>query len=338
MTKDQQQACADALQAFYSQKKEKWSDVFNPENGPVFEEAIGQFRKQFEGAWEAFLETNYKTEDSEGLMAAIRYILAGKGKRVRALLTLLAFDAFYDEPKDTADYAEAFGQACRVGIALEMIHAYSLVHDDLPCMDDDAVRRGRPSAHVQFNEAIAILAGDALLTDGVKVLLSSGIPNTAAAVHFVLDAIGSQGMALGQALDIGYEREGADFDPVKAEEVHLLKTGRLFSACLVAGFVAAGKADAKAVQMLAALGLDWGLVFQMEDDLLDPQAATALGKTDGGDIEAGKQSFCRQPQEAVNKVKTACERIRTCIGGLGLDNSELSYYLTGMVYRKSEVH
>ncbi len=340
MTENQQKNCEQALQEFYTQKKLQWNDSFQEDSVPVLEAAIGQFRTQFEGAWKAFLETNYqpKEDEKDGLIAAMRYVLSGKGKRVRSLLVLLAFDAFYTEAKDTPAYAEAFGKACRVGIGMEMIHAYSLVHDDLPCMDDDAMRRGQPSAHVEFGEAIAVLTGDGLLTDGVKVLLASGIPNTAAAVHFVLDSMGSQGMVLGQSLDMQYERKRAEFDPAKAEEVHLLKTGRLFSACLVAGYVAAGKADPEAVQALAALGLDWGLIFQMEDDLLDLADGSKLGKEGGGDLSAGKQSFCRQPEKAVEKLGPACERITACIEGLGLKNTELSYYLTGTVYRKSQVH
>jgi geranylgeranyl pyrophosphate synthase len=343
MQQEQIDACDRALKSFFAIKQKHWKGVFVAEGAQTYEAAIAEFRSQFEAAWTAFMDANYKAEpgvdQSKGLVPAVRYVLSGEGKRVRALLTLLSFDAFYEGAKDTADYAESFGKACRLGIGLEMIHAYSLVHDDLPCMDDDAVRRGRPAAHVQFDEATAILAGDALLTDGVKVLLASGIPNTTAAVHFVLDAVGSQGMAMGQSLDLIYEREQAPFDAAKAEEVHLLKTGRLFSACLVAGYVAAGKADPKAVQTLAALGLDWGLVFQMEDDLLDPVAEAELGKAEGGsDLKAGKQSFCRDPEAAVQKLEQACARVKVCIEHLGLKDRELSYYLTGMLYRKTEVH
>jgi len=180
--------------------------------------------------------------------------------------------------------------------ALELLHTYSLIHDDLPAMDDDTLRRGKPTSHVIYGEAIAILAGDALQTLGTFLLCTKPdghrwAARRAKAARTVLQAIGSQGMAGGQALDLQQTGKGASVDRDLLLRIHTLKTGRLLEAALLAGAHWAG-ASAPTRRALQRYGVSMGLAFQIVDDILDlTQPPEAIGKTPGKDASQGKATF-----------------------------------------------
>jgi farnesyl diphosphate synthase len=212
---------------------------------------------------------------------AMRYASEG-GKRLREFLAIEAA-ALHDVPA---------GRAIRPAMAIECVHAYSLVHDDLPCMDDDALRRGRPTVHVRWDEATAVLAGDALQTLAFEILAAPEThPDGAVRAELCLTlarAAGADGMVRGQALDIAAESAGAPLDIVSIAELQRLKTGRLLEWPCEAGARLAG-ADPGALRDYARA---LGLAFQIADDILDVVGdAEATGKAVGKDAEAGKATF-----------------------------------------------
>lgn len=217
------------------------------------------------------------------LIEAMRYAVLGGGKRLRPFLLVESARLF--------GVAEA--SAIDAGAALECVHCYSLVHDDLPCMDDDEVRRGRPTAHIAFGEANAILAGDALLTLAFDILSR---PSTAedASIRVELiarlaQAAGTEGMAGGQALDLA--AEGQSLGAMEVARMQRMKTGALFTFACAAG-AALGRADAMARQALAAYASAFGEAFQLADDLLDAEGdAVAVGKAVAKDASRGKATL-----------------------------------------------
>ena len=222
------------------------------------------------------------------LVDAMRYATLGGGKRMRAFIVVQVARLFAVAPSG----------ALRVAASVEMLHAYSLVHDDLPAMDDDDLRRGQPSTHRQFDEATAILAGDALQTRAFEVLAD---PETHAdplarieLVAALALASGAAGMVGGQTIDIEAERAQAAGETVSLPEVtrlHALKTGRLIQYSAEAGAIL-GRAAAPRRLAIAAYGRDLGSAFQIADDVLDATASEVeLGKTAGKDEAAGKATF-----------------------------------------------
>lgn len=211
---------------------------------------------------------------------AVEYALLGEGKRIRPLLTLMTCEAA------GGDHKNAMGAS----LAIEMIHTYSLVHDDLPAMDDDSLRRGRPTVHVKFDEATAVLAGDALLTDAFHVLTaypcSLGDSARLEQIAFLSRAAGSSGMVLGQSLDM--EATGKDLGLSHVEHIHILKTGALLGACFALGALAANVSKTEAETLFRA-GTEIGLAYQILDDLLD--CDTENGKTPGKDADSGKSTY-----------------------------------------------
>jgi geranylgeranyl diphosphate synthase type II len=216
------------------------------------------------------------------LAEAIRYSLLGGGKRLRPVLCLLAAEAC------GADPALAMPAAC----AVEMVHTYSLIHDDLPSMDDDDLRRGRPTCHKAFDEATAILAGDGLLTLAFEVIVRHTRPPEAAAacVLALAEGAGPSGMVAGQMADL--EAEGRDDPTIEAlEAIHRRKTGALLRASLRMGGIVAG-ADAASLRGLETYGHAVGLAFQIVDDLLDVEGDEAkLGKRVNKDQGLGKWTY-----------------------------------------------
>ena len=229
---------------------------------------------------------------------AMRYSLFAGGKRLRPILTLAAAESVAPAAPP-ARAADALPAAC----AIEMIHTYSLVHDDLPAMDDDTLRRGRPTSHVVFGPGAAILAGDALLTEAFRILArwpAGSDPELAGrklrAVERVAAGAGAGGMVGGQALDLqaggqvpGRSRPIADADGLRT--LHGLKTGALIRAAAAAGAILAG-ATAAELDAVDAYARHLGLGFQIVDDILDVEGtADALGKTAGKDAAAGKPTY-----------------------------------------------
>ena len=224
---------------------------------------------------------------------AMRYTVFAGGKRLRPLLTLAAADSV------TPGGAEDDGPALPAACAVELIHAYSLVHDDLPAMDDDTLRRGRPTAHVVYGEGIAILAGDALLTEAFRVLARGSASDPASlrrrrlrTLERIAAAAGAEGMVGGQVIDLSAAgAASAVFDPERLRVMHERKTGALIRAAAVAGALMGGASDeaADAVDRYAA---HLGLAFQIVDDVLDVEGAQEdIGKTAGKDADAGKPTY-----------------------------------------------
>jgi geranylgeranyl diphosphate synthase type II len=220
------------------------------------------------------------------LREAMEYSLLAPGKRLRPLLVLLATEAC------GGDRETGMPAAC----AVEMIHVYSLIHDDLPAMDDDDLRRGQPTSHKRFGEALAILAGDALLTLAFGVLSEAYLPITASACcRELARAAGASGMVGGQVDDLLWEKQGGCLEEL--ESLHDRKTGALFQACLRLGlWVAQGErpeGPAKWVQeALDRFGRCFGLAFQITDDLLDVESSSELaGKRVGKDAAKGKLTY-----------------------------------------------
>ena len=232
----------------------------------------------------------------------MRYSVMAGGKRLRPLLVLAAAEAVATHSGLDDDQARelALPAAC----AIELIHTYSLVHDDLPAMDDDTLRRGRPTAHVVFGEGQAILSGDALHTEAFTLMAREPAPGTAGldsaqladrklrAIDIVADAAGARGMAGGQALDLqAAAPEAIPLDPAALRGMHERKTGALIRASAMAGAIMAG-ANPALLGAIDAYGAQLGLAFQIVDDILDVEGASAdLGKTAGKDSAAGKPTY-----------------------------------------------
>jgi len=228
-----------------------------------------------------------------GLGEAMRYAVLDGGKRLRPLLVLAARQAVVaadGEASASAGFDEA---ALRAACAVELIHAYSLVHDDMPCMDNDVLRRGKPTVHVQFGQAQALLAGDALQALAFELLAPEGAavpePVQARLCRLLARAAGAQGMAGGQAIDLAHVGCGMTEDALR--HMHRLKTGALLQASVLMG-AHCGNAAPAALQALADYGAALGLAFQVVDDILDvTQDSATLGKTAGKDAEQGKPTY-----------------------------------------------
>ena len=229
------------------------------------------------------LDNSLPSEDclEAELIKAMKYSLKAGGKRVRPLLTLM----FADACSGTIEAALPF--AC----AIEMIHTYSLIHDDLPCMDNDDYRRGRPSNHKVFGEDIALLAGDALLTLAFETALSQADNNntSAKAASALARYAGAKGMVGGQTIDLTYENKNASVDILK--EMDVKKTSALIMAACEMGCISAG-ADDKRISAARAFGENIGLAFQIIDDILDVTSTSSeLGKPVGSDAENNKSTY-----------------------------------------------
>jgi geranylgeranyl pyrophosphate synthase len=240
------------------------------------------------------------------ILDAMRYALLGGGKRLRPCLTLAVADSVGG--RLGGDVTAARLLALPAACAVEMVHSYSLVHDDLPAMDDDALRRGRPTAHVVFGDGLAILAGDGLLTEAFSVLtqspspvLPAGAPEPSSdrrlrAVALLASAAGAVGMVGGQTIDLAAagrvtNAERSTFDGPALEDMHARKTGALIRAASVLGAVVAG-ADDGTIGAVDSYASDLGLAFQIVDDVLDVEGSRdALGKTAGKDAAAGKPTY-----------------------------------------------
>jgi farnesyl diphosphate synthase len=249
-----------------------------------FSEWAGQSRTRIETLLASALEKRQPGHALRGdyrLHEAMGYGVLGGGKRIRALLAVAAGEAL-NAPSDWTD---------RVGAAIECIHAFSLVHDDMPCMDDDALRRGQPTVHVKYGQAQALLVGDALQTLGFELLADMPAPPemVVGLVRHLARATGLQGMAGGQAVDI--EAVGKPMDQASLESMHALKTGALIAASVEMGAACGGPSAAQRQALSRYAGLV-GLAFQVADDVLDVSAdAQTLGKTPGKDAAANKPTF-----------------------------------------------
>ena len=248
---------------------------------PQLVQALSAIAGDVDAMFDALLTAPGDSRDA--LIAAMRHATIGGGKRLRPLL-LVTTAAMFQVDRT---------QAMRAAIAIEAVHAYSLAHDDLPCMDDDAMRHGKPSLHVAFGEALAVLAGDALQAFAFEVLsdhATSGDPFVRAELVQVLaSAAGAGGMVGGQVMDIAGEGQGLDLPAIT--RLQQLKTGALLAAAVEMGAVL-GKVPAEGRGHLRRYVRDIGLAFQIADDLLDHAGdETKAGKALRKDAAAGKQTF-----------------------------------------------
>jgi geranylgeranyl diphosphate synthase type II len=248
---------------------------------------IAAYQAQCQGRVDAALESLFQAphDELQRLYQAMRYSVVNGGKRVRPLLVYAACEALGGEAE------RADGAAC----AVELIHAYSLVHDDLPAMDDDDLRRGQATTHKAFDEALAILAGDGLQSLAFEVLADARRnPHEAelrlAMIASLARAAGPAGMVGGQAIDLG--SVGQKLDQAALEFMHRHKTGALIEASVRLGALASGRADERALQALHNYARAIGLAFQVQDDILDVESDTAtLGKTQGKDQANHKPTY-----------------------------------------------
>jgi geranylgeranyl diphosphate synthase type II len=245
----------------------------------LFPAEIEAWRTQIDDALDEY--TQFDEDCPSHLAKAIRYCLLAPGKRFRPLLLLTATDMCGGSLKS------AMPAAC----AVEMIHNYSLIHDDLPAMDDDDFRRGLPTCHIQFDEATAILAGDALIPMAFEILARDIRPRDVAAdcVTALARASGPSQLVGGQADDLGFQFSPADLESL--ERIHRRKTGALISVSLEMGALIAGASSEK-LKSLTQYGKHLGLAFQIVDDLLDLRGSQATtGKRSGRDAELGKLTY-----------------------------------------------
>ena len=264
---------------------------------------------------------------------AMRYAVLDGGKRLRPLLVLAAFEAVHGAPASDADAAPM-----RAACAVELIHAYSLVHDDMPCMDNDVLRRGKPTVHVQFGQAGALLAGDALQTLAFEVLTpldASVDPAVQARLCAILArASGRVGMAGGQAIDLASVGQTLSEDSLR--HMHQLKTGALLQASVMMG-AACGTASAMALQAMEAFGQAIGLAFQVVDDVLDVTADSAtLGKTAGKDADNDKPTYVALMglERSRAYAATLAEQAHAALQGSGLaDTAALAALANRVIHR-----
>jgi geranylgeranyl diphosphate synthase type II len=283
---------------------------------PSITHSLDEVRDFVEPRLAASLELS--DEAAPRLVAAMRHALLAPGKRLRPALVLWAADAC------GGSWADAAGGA----VAVEMIHAYSLVHDDLPAMDDDDLRRGRPTCHKAFDEATAILCGDALQALAFETLARDLPPDAAARGCLALArAAGPEALVGGQADDLAAERgwiAGMPAAPAAEqvawlERIHRRKTGALFLAALELGGLAAGATPAQLAK-LAAYGRAFGLAFQIADDILDAEGdETAMGKRVGKDADRGKLTFPTIVglEESRDRARALAAEAAAAVAGLG---------------------
>ena len=243
-------------------------------------EAVTRWRSRCDATLSQWLELH---DNAPRLQEAMRYSTFNGGKRLRPVLVYAACQALGGDDEQ-ADAAAA---------AVECIHAYSLIHDDLPAMDDDALRRGKPTCHIAFDEATAILAGDALQALAFEILASDrnqSADHRIEMIRLLAESSGSQGMVGGQAVDMA--AEGQQLTLAQLQQMHSLKTGALIRASVLLGGLASARADEESLDALRHYANAIGLAFQIQDDILDIESSTEqLGKTQGADLARNKSTY-----------------------------------------------
>ncbi|MSO56034.1 MAG: polyprenyl synthetase family protein [Acidobacteria bacterium] len=297
-------------------------------------EYLGTRRAQIEDALARFLPSSCPPVVYE----AMRYSLLAGGKRLRPILTLAAAETV----AGAASPGQALQWALPAACAIEFIHTYSLIHDDLPAMDNDSLRRGRPTLHIVHGEGMAILAGDGLLTEAFALMANEPRDPALTArklrtIGVVATAAGAIGMVGGQALDLQAVGSAATLDALSLQDMHVRKTGALIRAAASAGAIMAG-GDEDMVRAVEEYGRHLGLAFQIVDDILDVEGeAKDLGKTAGKDAKAGKPTYpSLYGLEASRRL--ASERMDSALAGLraaGLPPGRLGDLAVWMVTRSN---
>ena len=311
----------------------------------TFAEYVDVRRQEVEAALAGFLPA--PPEVPAVVADAMRYSLMAGGKRLRPLLVLAGAESVAQAVagSEAAARAAAMPAAC----ALEMIHTYSLIHDDLPAMDDDDLRRGRPTSHVVYGEGMAILAGDGLQAEAFSLLAREPqghhptlMTRKLRALALVAAAAGPAGMVGGQAIDLAAVSpapgvSAVPLDPAGLQAMHMRKTGALIRASVVAGAVMAG-ADGRLIAAVDDYGKEIGLAFQIVDDILDVEGAAAtLGKTAGKDEAAGKPTYpAFFGLEQARTLAAGCHnRARQALDRAGLLDSRLADIAGWIIHRSN---
>ncbi|MGL5634935.1 MAG: polyprenyl synthetase family protein [Sarcina sp.] len=234
------------------------------------------------------------------LYEAMRYSVNIGGKRIRPILIMLSYGI----------YKEDIEKVMPLAMAMEMIHTYSLIHDDLPAMDNDDLRRGKPTSHIVFGEALAILAGDALLNEAMNIMFNYSLDHGKAAIiasKTIANAAGADGMIGGQVVDIEAEGKGKKLSLEELNYMHRNKTGALIKASILSGAIMGDASDAD-IKKLDSFGDKLGLVFQIKDDILDiTQTTEVLGKPAKSDMENNKTNYVSI--YGLEKCQKLCEEI-----------------------------
>ena len=283
-----------------------------------FEIFVHRVRTGVEKKLLSLTEPPYGAQPPPRLLEAVRFALLGGGKRLRPILVIASGEATRtDETRQDRPDGIA-SRLSTAACAIEMIHTFSLIHDDLPALDDDALRRGRPTLHVKYDEATAILAGDALLNLAFEVMSRGEGPPAVwlAAIGAVSRAVGMEGMISGQVLDL--EGEKTPVDAGRLHRTHMLKTGALITACCEVGGILADAGE-KTRTRLREYGKHLGLAFQIVDDILDVEgSAEMLGKSPGKDAKASKATFpamwgvSESRRRAAESVELSCAAVTGC--------------------------
>ena len=278
------------------------------------------------------------------LSEAMRYSVFAGGKRLRPLLTLAAADAVRGHRAEADAVADALPAAC----AVELIHTYSLIHDDLPAMDNDSLRRGRPTLHVVYGDGIAILAGDGLQAEAFALIAREPVTNEAPVVarklraaRVIAEAAGATGMVGGQTLDLQAAGQVAghalQLDPAGLQAMHLRKTGALIRASAESGAIMGGGSE-ESIAAVRTWGAHVGLAFQIVDDILDVEGSSEeLGKTAGKDVAGNKPTY---PSffglDRSRQMADECaSRARDTLHGAGLSGSQLARIADWVISRRS---
>ncbi len=287
---------------------------------------VEHYRRLVEAELDAFLPS--EREEPASVHKAMRYSVFSGGKRLRPILTMMAADAVGGEGEKFAGPASA----------VELLHTYTLIHDDLPCMDDDDLRRGRPTCHKVFGDTVSLLAGDALLSASFEMLvrrsLESGVPAEAVAglVESMARASGSLGVVGGQVADM--EAEGRDVSLEQLKSIHARKTGELFRYSITAGGVMCGAARDE-LEKLDECAYHFGQLFQITDDILDVRGdESKLGKPIGSDEKNAKATYPsimgieRSMEAAEEAARRAVEALEGLRGDVSVMRDLIAYVLT----------
>ncbi len=276
--------------------------------------------------FEAYLVSLFDHREESKVKDAMMYSLLNKGKRIRVKLLFAVL--------------EAYGQDCRKGYAaaaaIEMIHTYSLIHDDLPAMDDDTLRRGRATCHVAFDEATAILAGDALLTMAFELAAQAGddAKTSLAIVTECAKSAGFEGMILGQAKDLAAEQNPVQKE-TQLEDIHIYKTGKLLTLPLICGAVLTNHHGD--IENWKTIGRLIGLSFQIQDDVLDVTATTdQLGKNAGSDEQQHKSTYVTLlgVEAAQAKAQALFAQAFDCLKKMNIHKEVIEDILNELIHRK----
>lgn len=275
--------------------------------------------------FEEYLSSTFKQRMDSKVKEAMMYSLLNGGKRIRPQLLFAVLKS----------YGQAIDKGMAVAAAIEMIHTYSLIHDDLPAMDDDTLRRGKPTCHVAFDEATAILAGDALLTLAFELIASQPL-DAKIGLSLIKEcaiASGMEGMILGQARDLEGEQKIIT-EESQLQQIHLYKTGKLLSLPLICGSLLANHIDD--IEQWRSIGTLLGLAFQIQDDILDVTSSEeALGKNIGSDVANHKSTYVSIMgiDAATMKVETLFQEARNLWNQLNIHKEPMEEIFQNLIHR-----